>query len=175
MPRQKRAEFLQEVERIEQALTQLLEAERDAFRRMMDAPLGPAMGAAVSSQRRAAGGTEEGGRSPAEIPREEFSVITSTDIKSCLLVIAGAAWDQLRFGWSSGAGIPTGSGSCRSQPLGSSGIWLHRSVARVICAQKVALNAVHTQTDTRTELPPYITLQYAYVGPTTRPTEVQPA
>ena len=37
MPRQKRADFFEEVERIEQVLTQLLEAERDAFRRMMDA------------------------------------------------------------------------------------------------------------------------------------------
>jgi hypothetical protein len=55
MPRQKRADFFEEVERIEQVLTQLLDAERDAFRRMMDAPLGPAKGAALSSYRRAAG------------------------------------------------------------------------------------------------------------------------
>jgi hypothetical protein len=54
-PRQKRADFFEEVERIEQVLTQLLEAERDAFRRMMDAPLGPAKGAALSSYRRASG------------------------------------------------------------------------------------------------------------------------
>jgi hypothetical protein len=32
-----------------------LEAERDAFRRMMDAPLGPAKSAALSSYRRTAG------------------------------------------------------------------------------------------------------------------------
>jgi hypothetical protein len=55
MPLQKRADFFEEVERIEQVLTQLLEAERDAFRRMMDAPLGPAKGAALSSYRCAAG------------------------------------------------------------------------------------------------------------------------
>jgi hypothetical protein len=55
MPRQKRADFFEEIERIEQVLTQLLEAERDAFRRMMDAPAGPAKGAALSSYRRTAG------------------------------------------------------------------------------------------------------------------------
>jgi hypothetical protein len=55
MPRQKRADFFEEIERIEQVLTQLLEAERDAFRRMMDAPPGPAKSAALSSYRRTAG------------------------------------------------------------------------------------------------------------------------
>jgi hypothetical protein len=54
MPRHKRADFFQELERIEQVLNQLLEAERDALRRMMDAPAGPAKGAALSSYRRAA-------------------------------------------------------------------------------------------------------------------------
>jgi hypothetical protein len=55
MPRQKRADFFEEIERIEQVLNQLLEAEQDAFRRMMEAPTGPAKGAALSSYRRAAG------------------------------------------------------------------------------------------------------------------------
>jgi hypothetical protein len=55
MPRQKRADFFEEIERIEQVLNQLLEAEQDAFRRMMEAPTGPARGAALSSYRRAAG------------------------------------------------------------------------------------------------------------------------
>jgi hypothetical protein len=54
MPRQKRADFFEEIERIEQVLTQLLEAERDAFRRMMDAPPGPAKSAALSSYQRTA-------------------------------------------------------------------------------------------------------------------------
>src|SRR3981081_3815149 len=44
MPLQKRADFFEEVERIEQVLTHLLEAESDAFRRMMDAPLGACKG-----------------------------------------------------------------------------------------------------------------------------------
>jgi hypothetical protein len=55
MPRNRRADFFEELERIEQVLTQLLEAERDAFRRMIGAPAGPAKGAALSSFRRAAG------------------------------------------------------------------------------------------------------------------------
>jgi hypothetical protein len=55
MPRRKRADFFEEVERIEQVLNQLLEAERDAFLRMMNAPSGPAKAAALSSYRRAAG------------------------------------------------------------------------------------------------------------------------
>jgi hypothetical protein len=55
MPRQKRSDFFEEVERIEQVLTQLLDAERDSFRRMMDAPPGPAKSAALSSYRRTAG------------------------------------------------------------------------------------------------------------------------
>ncbi len=55
MPRQKRADFFEEIERIEQVLNQLLEAKEDAFRRMMEAPTGPAKGAALSSYRRAAG------------------------------------------------------------------------------------------------------------------------
>jgi ATP/maltotriose-dependent transcriptional regulator MalT len=55
MPRQKRADFFEEVERIEQVLNQLLAAERDAFLRMIDAPAGPAKSAALSSYRRAAG------------------------------------------------------------------------------------------------------------------------
>jgi hypothetical protein len=55
MRRQKRADFFEEIERIEQVLNQLLEAEEDAFRRMMEAPTGPAKGAALSSYRRAAG------------------------------------------------------------------------------------------------------------------------
>ena len=54
MPRNKRADFFQELERIEQVLNQLLEAERDALRRMMDAPPGPAKATALSSYRRAA-------------------------------------------------------------------------------------------------------------------------
>ena len=60
MPRRKRADFFEEVERIEQVLNQLLEAERDAFLRMMDAPAGPAKGAALSSYRRAAGAHKKG-------------------------------------------------------------------------------------------------------------------
>ena len=54
MPRNRRADFFEEIERIEQVLTQLLEAERDAFRRMIAAPTGPAKGAALSAYRRAA-------------------------------------------------------------------------------------------------------------------------
>jgi len=55
MPRQKRADFFEELERIEQVLNQLLEAEADAFRRMLDAPVVPSKGAALSSYRRSAG------------------------------------------------------------------------------------------------------------------------
>jgi hypothetical protein len=54
MPRNRRADFFLELERIEQVLAQLLEAEHDAFRRMMAAPAGPAKGAALSVYRRAA-------------------------------------------------------------------------------------------------------------------------
>jgi hypothetical protein len=54
MPRNRRSDFFQELERIEQVLAQLLEAERDAFRRMMGAPVGPAKGAALGVYRRAA-------------------------------------------------------------------------------------------------------------------------
>ena len=54
MPRQRRVDFFAELERIEQVLNQLLDAERDAFRRMLDAPPGPAKGAALNSYRRAA-------------------------------------------------------------------------------------------------------------------------
>ena len=54
MPRRKRADFFEEVERIEQVLDQLRAAERDAFVRMMSAPPGPAKGAALSAFRRAA-------------------------------------------------------------------------------------------------------------------------
>jgi hypothetical protein len=51
--RNKRTDFFQEIERIEQVIAQLLEAERDAFRRMMAAPPGPAKSAALSVYRRA--------------------------------------------------------------------------------------------------------------------------
>lgn len=54
MPRNRRADFFEEIEQIEQVLNQLLEAERDAFRRMMVAPAGPAKSAALNSYRRAA-------------------------------------------------------------------------------------------------------------------------
>lgn len=54
MPRHKRADFYAELERIDQVLHQLFEAERDAFRRMLDAPPGPAKSAALNSYRRAA-------------------------------------------------------------------------------------------------------------------------
>jgi len=54
MPRQRRTDFFAELERIEQVLNQLLEAERDAFRRMQEAPPGPAKAAALNSYRRAA-------------------------------------------------------------------------------------------------------------------------
>jgi formiminotetrahydrofolate cyclodeaminase len=54
MLRKSRADFFEEVERIEQVLAQLLEAERDAFRRMMAAPPGPAKSAALSAYRRTA-------------------------------------------------------------------------------------------------------------------------
>jgi hypothetical protein len=54
MPRMRRADFFEEVERIEEVLCQLLQAERDAFRRMIAAPEGPAKSAALSSYRRAA-------------------------------------------------------------------------------------------------------------------------
>jgi hypothetical protein len=54
MTRQKRTDFFAEIERIEQVLSQLMDAERDAFHRMMAAPPGPAKSAALSSYRRAA-------------------------------------------------------------------------------------------------------------------------
>ena len=54
MPRHKRADFFEEIERIEQVLHQLLTAERDAFLRMISAPPGPAKSAALSVYRRAA-------------------------------------------------------------------------------------------------------------------------
>ena len=49
MTRHKRTDFFAEIERIEQVLSQLMDAERDAFHRMMAAPPGPAKGAALSS------------------------------------------------------------------------------------------------------------------------------
>jgi hypothetical protein len=54
VPRNRRSDFFQELERIEQVISQLLEAEHDAFRRMMLAPEGPAKSAALSVYRRAA-------------------------------------------------------------------------------------------------------------------------
>jgi len=54
MTRRKRTDFFTEIERIEQVLSQLMDAERDAFQRMMAAPPGPAKGAALSSYRRTA-------------------------------------------------------------------------------------------------------------------------
>lgn len=54
MSRHKRTDFFGEIERIEQVLSQLMDAERDAFQRMMAAPPGPAKGAALSSYRRTA-------------------------------------------------------------------------------------------------------------------------
>src|SRR6266516_1914061 len=54
MPRNQRVDFFEEIERIEQVLSQLLAAERDAFARMMAAPAGPAKSAALSAYRRAA-------------------------------------------------------------------------------------------------------------------------
>jgi hypothetical protein len=54
MTRHIRTDFFAEIERIEQVLSQLMDAERDAFHRMMTAPPGPAKGAALSSYRRAA-------------------------------------------------------------------------------------------------------------------------
>jgi hypothetical protein len=54
MPRNRRADFFEEIERIEQVLNQILEAERDAFVRMISAPAGPAKSAALSAYRRAA-------------------------------------------------------------------------------------------------------------------------
>jgi ATP/maltotriose-dependent transcriptional regulator MalT len=54
MPRNRRADFFEEIERIEQVLNQLLTAERDAFIRMIAAPAGPAKSAALSAYRRAA-------------------------------------------------------------------------------------------------------------------------
>ena len=47
MSRNRRADFFEEIERIEQVLNQLLEAERDAFRRLIAAPAGPAKAAAL--------------------------------------------------------------------------------------------------------------------------------
>jgi hypothetical protein len=54
MPRNRRADFFEELERIEQVLNQLLAAERDAFVRMISAPDGPAKSAALNAYRRAA-------------------------------------------------------------------------------------------------------------------------
>ncbi len=54
MPREQRADFFEELERIEQVVDQLIHAEKDAFRHLMMAPPGPAKGAAVSLYRRAA-------------------------------------------------------------------------------------------------------------------------
>jgi hypothetical protein len=53
MPRKRRADFFEGIEQIEQVLDQLLDAERDAFRRMMAAPSGAAKSAALNSYRRA--------------------------------------------------------------------------------------------------------------------------
>ena len=54
MPRIKRDDFFEELERIEQVLVEILQSERDAFRRLAGAPPGPARGAALSVYRRAA-------------------------------------------------------------------------------------------------------------------------
>ena len=53
MARIKRADFFEEIERIVQVLTEFHEAERDAFQRLMSAPLGPAKSAALNAYRRA--------------------------------------------------------------------------------------------------------------------------
>lgn len=54
MARNRRADFLEEIERIEQVLDQVVEAERDALRRLISAPAGPAKSAALHAYRRAA-------------------------------------------------------------------------------------------------------------------------
>ncbi len=54
MARNRRADFFEEVERIEQVVNQAIEAERDAFRRLTSAPTGPAKSAALHAYRRAA-------------------------------------------------------------------------------------------------------------------------
>jgi hypothetical protein len=55
MTRHQRCDFFTDIERIEQVLGQLIDAERDSFQRMMAAPPGPGKGAALSSYRRTAG------------------------------------------------------------------------------------------------------------------------
>jgi hypothetical protein len=60
MTRHQRSDFFAEIERIEQVLSQLIEAERDAFHRMMAAPPGPGKGAALSSYRRTAAAQKKG-------------------------------------------------------------------------------------------------------------------
>jgi hypothetical protein len=54
MARNRRADFFEEIERIEQVLNQVIEAERDALRRLISASPGPAKGAALHAYRRAA-------------------------------------------------------------------------------------------------------------------------
>jgi hypothetical protein len=50
----RRADFLEAIERIEQVVLGLGEAERDAFCRLINAPPGPAKSAALHAYRRAA-------------------------------------------------------------------------------------------------------------------------
>ena len=54
MARNRRADFFEEIERIEQVLNQVIEAERDALRRLISAPPGPAKSAALHAYRHAA-------------------------------------------------------------------------------------------------------------------------
>lgn len=54
MARIRRADFFEEIERIEQVIQELAEAERDAFCRLIQAPPGPAKSAALHVYRRAA-------------------------------------------------------------------------------------------------------------------------
>lgn len=53
MARTRRTDFYEEIERIEQVVNQVMEAERDAFRRLISAPPGPAKSAALHAYRRA--------------------------------------------------------------------------------------------------------------------------
>jgi hypothetical protein len=54
MPRRQRVDFFEEIQRIEEVLAEVAEAEQDAFRRLICARPGPAQGAAMNAYRRAA-------------------------------------------------------------------------------------------------------------------------
>lgn len=54
MARKRREDFFEEIERIDQVVNEVIDAERDALQRMISAPAGPAKSAALHAYRRAA-------------------------------------------------------------------------------------------------------------------------